>query len=124
MYFNQDIAARRVEYNSLSNIESTCLELSLRQCKWLLISIYKPPSSSEDAFIKRLFSCLTNVIKEFENIVLLGDFNMTAGNAKLEQSLNTFSLESLITSPTCFKSVTATILSKIYWEITRFHRRS
>ena len=44
MYVNQDIAARRVEYNSLSNIESICLELNLRKCKWLVMSIYKPPS--------------------------------------------------------------------------------
>ena len=124
MYFNQDIAATRVKYNSLSNIESICLELSLRKRKWLVINIYKPPSYSEDTFIKSLFSCLTNVTKEFENIVLLGDFNMTAGNTKLEQLLNTFSLESLITSPTCFKSVTPTILCKIYWEITRFHGKS
>ena len=114
LYFSQDIAARRVECNSLSNIESICLELSLRKRKWLVISIYKPPSYNEDAFIKRLFSCLTNVTKEFENIVLLGDFNMTARNTKLEQLLNTFSSESLITSPTCFKSATPTILCKIY----------
>ena len=40
--------------------------------------MYKPPSYSEDAFIKSLFSCFTNATKEFDNIVLLGDFNMTA----------------------------------------------
>ena len=56
MYVNQDIATRRVEYNSLSNIESVCLELNLRKRKWLVIGIYKPPSYSEDAFIKILFS--------------------------------------------------------------------
>ena len=78
MYFNQDIAVRRVEYNSLSNIESICLELNLRKRKWLVKGIYKSPSYSEDVFIKSLFFfCLTNATKEFENIVLLGDFNMT-----------------------------------------------
>ena len=86
MYVNQDIAARRVEYNSLSNIESICLELNLRKCKWLVMSIYKPPSYSEDAFMKSLFSYLTNAKKEeFENIVLLGNFNVTAENNKMEQ---------------------------------------
>ena len=103
MYASQDIAARRVEYNSLCNIESICLELNLRKRKWLIIGIYKPPSHTEETFIKSLFSCLTNAAKEFENIVLLGDFNMTAENTKMEQLLNTFSLESLITLPTCLK---------------------
>ena len=37
---------------------------------------------------------------EFENIVLLGDFNMTPENTKMEQLLNTLSLESQITSLT------------------------
>ena len=92
LYANQDIAARCVKYNSLSNTESICLELNLRKRKWLIIGIYKPPSYSEDAFMKSLFSCLINATKEFENIVLLGDFNMTAENTKMEQLLNTFSL--------------------------------
>ena len=114
MYVNQDIAARLVEYNSLSNIESICLELNLRKCKWLVMSIYKPPSYSEDAFMKSLFSYLTNAKKEeFENIVLLGNFNVTAENNKMEQLLNTFFLESLITSPTCFKSMTLACIDLI-----------
>ena len=72
-------------------IESICLELHLRKRKWLVIGIYKPPSYCEDTFIKIFF--LTNASKEFENIAFLGDFNMTAENTKMEQLLNTFSLE-------------------------------
>ena len=113
MYVNQDIAARPVEYNSLSNIESICLELNLRKRKRLVTGIHQPPSYSEDAFIKSQFSCLTNAANEFDNIVLLGDFNMTAENTKMEQLLNTFSLESLITSPNCFESVTPTCIDLI-----------
>ena len=97
MYVNQNIAARRVEYTSLSNIESICFELNLRRRKWLVIGIYKRPSYSEDAYVKSLSSCLTNAAKEFDNIVLLGNFNMTAENTKMDQLLNTFSLENLMT---------------------------
>ena len=53
MYVNQDIAGSRVEYNSLSNIESICLELNLRKRRWLVIGLYKPPSYSEDVFFKK-----------------------------------------------------------------------
>ena len=72
MYVNQGVAARRVEYNLLSNIESICLELNLRKRKWLVIGIYKPTSYSEGAFLKSLFPCLADAREEFENIVLLG----------------------------------------------------
>ena len=44
---------------------------------------------------------------------MLMDFNMTAENTKMEQLLNTFSLESLVTSPTCFKRVTPTCIDLI-----------
>ena len=107
------IAARRVEYNSLSNIESICFELNLRKRKWLVIGIYKPTSYSEDAFIKSLLSRITNTEKEFEFIVLLGDFSMIAENTRIEQLLNTFPLESLITSTICFKIVTPTCIDLI-----------
>ena len=40
MYVNQDIASGRVEYDSLDNIESICLELNLRKHRWLVIGIY------------------------------------------------------------------------------------
>ena len=72
MYVNRGVAARRVEYNLLSNIESICLELNLRKRKWLVIGIYKPTSYSEGAFLKSLFPCLADAREEFENIVLLG----------------------------------------------------
>ena len=84
MYVNQDVAARRIEYNSLSNNESICFELNLRKRKWLALSICKPPGYSEDASVKSLSSCITNATKEFENIVLPEDFIMTAENAKME----------------------------------------
>ena len=120
----QDIAARHVEYNSLRNIESICLELNLRKCKWLVIGIQKLLIYSKDAFIKSLFSCLTNAAKDFGNIVLVGDFNRTAENIKMEQLPNTFSLESLITSRTCFKSVTPTCIDLILISHKRYFMKS
>ena len=53
MYVNQDIASGRVEYDSLDNIESICLELNLRKHRWLVIGIYKPLSYSEDNRFKK-----------------------------------------------------------------------
>ena len=113
MYVNWDVATRHVEYNSLCNIESICLELNLGKCKYLVISIYKAPSYSKDALIKSLFSCLTNTTKQFDNIVLLWDSNMTAENTKKKPLLNTISLESLITTPTCITSVASTCIDLI-----------
>ena len=41
---------------------------------------------------------------EFENIMLVCDFNLTVENKYLEVFMNTFDLECLIKKPTCFQS--------------------
>ena len=55
--------------------------MNLRKRKWLVIGIYKPPQSCGKMFIERLFNDLhTN----YDNILLLGDFNMTTEDLKLQ----------------------------------------
>ena len=41
----------------------------------------------------------------YENYVLLGHFNMSTENPNLKNFVRNFDLESLIDSPTCYKSV-------------------
>ena len=124
MYINQDIASRRIEYSSLSNIENICVELNLRQRKWLVIGIYKPPNFSEEIFVNALLSCLMVASKSFDNIVLMGDFNMTVENNKLQLLLNSFSLDNLITTPTCFKGVTHTSIDLILTNQEQYFMKS
>ena len=45
--------------------------------KWLVIGIYKPPQSCGKMFIEKLSNQLKDLHTSFDNILLLGDFNMT-----------------------------------------------
>ena len=42
-------------------------------------------------------------LDSYENITLLGVFNMTPDDKDLQHFIDTFSLEHLINEPTCFK---------------------
>ena len=46
---------------------------------------------------------LSRYLDSFENITLLGDFNMTPEYKKLQHFTDAFSLEHLINETTCFK---------------------
>ena len=46
---------------------------------------------------------VSRYLDSYENITLLGDFNMTSKNKNLQHFTDTFSLEHLINEPTCFK---------------------
>ena len=50
---------------------------------------------------------------EYENVMLIGDFNLTVENKKLEVFVNTFDLECLIKKHTCFQSTSPSCIDLI-----------
>ena len=49
-------------------------------------------------------------MKLYENFLLIGDFNMTTENSKLQDLMDAFCFENLIKEPTCFKSTVPTTI--------------
>ena len=112
-YVNENIPCREIspEQND-SNFEKIFLEITLRNLKWLLICIYKPPGQKEKGFLKNLNSILNKYISKYGNI-LIGDFSSSVENKHLADSTTLFVLESLIKSPTCFQSSKPTCIDII-----------
>ena len=54
-------------------------------------------------FLERLSTQLNDRYASYDNILLLGDFNMTPEDLKLQVFCDTHDLENLIKEPTCFK---------------------
>ena len=54
-------------------------------------------------FIEKLSNQLNDLQTSYDNILLLGDFNMTPENLKLQVFCDTHDLENLIKEPTYFK---------------------
>ena len=61
---------------------------------------------------------------EYENVMLIGDFNLPAENKNLEVFMNTFDLESLIKKPTCFQSTSPSCIDLILTNKTKFFKNS
>ena len=86
-----------------TNFEILTLEIILDKMKILLMGLYKPPSFNEKDFLFHVNNAYTFLCTTYENIALIGDFNMLLENQKLNDfcQMN----KHLTLKPTCFKGL-------------------
>ena len=105
LYVNEDIPGKLItNFNFPKDIEILCFEFTIRNKKWLLIGIYKPPIKPNLTFIEQLSKSLDFYSATYENIIVIGDFNMTLDENIMKEFCSTFDFKSLIKEPTCFQS--------------------
>ena len=110
-YVNQDLNCKIVNtYNFPTDIEILPLELALTNRKWLILGLYKTPSLRSEIFISEVTKALTFYRQNYDNILLMGDFNMTPENHHLKDSTDSNYFENLMKEPTCFESTLPTII--------------
>ena len=59
-------------------------ELHQSKRKWLLLGIYKPPSQNNVEFLNRISLIIDYYLQTCENILAIGDFNLSIDNSQLE----------------------------------------
>ena len=84
--------------------------MKLSKTNWLVIVTYKPPSLSDIVFTSEISNILTFYRSTHDNILLMGDFNMTLSNPKLSELIADHERCSLISEPICFKSINRTCI--------------
>ena len=85
------------------NIQIKPFEINLRKEKCLFVSIYKPPSQSNQYFLDTLGDLLDFYSQDYDNKVILGDFNLEPSNPSIVSFMNSQNLFNLVKSNTCFK---------------------
>lgn len=95
------------------NKEIICLEIHQMKRKWLLIGIYNPHLREKNDFMRNITDILNRLHLQYENIILIGDFNITIEDNLLQELCTIFNLSSLIKKPTCFKSSTPSCIDLI-----------
>ena len=73
------------KYPKCQDLEILVLEFKLYKTNWLVIGIYKPPSLSDIVFTSEISNILTFYRSTHDNILLMGDFNMTPNYPKLSE---------------------------------------
>ena len=104
MYLKSSIPSRQLSYGSICNsIQAIPFEINLRQEKWLVISIYRPPSQDSGFFIHSLTEIIDHFATKYDNHLIMGDFNMEQNNRMFQDFLDSNNLTNLIKTNTCFK---------------------
>ena len=88
----------------LPNFEVIAIKFYQNNQKWLLLGLYKPPNQKTSDFIRNLSLILDLFLKNYDNVTLIGDFNLSSDDVSLESFLQAYNLTSLIKEATCFQS--------------------
>ena len=103
LYINENIPCRPLnDHATFPNLELIAIEIHQKK-RWLFIGMYKPPSQSDREFTNRLSSIIDYYSPKYENLILIGDFNVSKKN----------NLNNVINKPTCFQSNTPTYIDVI-----------
>ena len=87
------------------NIQVIPFDLNLRKEKWLFVSIYKPPSKSNNYFLNILNDLLDFYSGIYDNKVVFGDLNLEPTNPVMINFMDSQNFINLIKSNACFKGV-------------------
>ena len=92
-YINENIPCKLINDEIIpSDIEMITFEVLVKTRKWLCIGLYKSPSQNENYFLDILSKVLTI---QYENVILIGDFNLTINKKNLGEFMNKFNLDSV-----------------------------
>ena len=111
LYVNEQVSCKKlISYENPIASETIVLEFNQSKRKWLILGIYKTPNQKEAAFLQHL-SCLLDFYNTaYENIIIIGDFNMTIENHYFNDFMEMFALSYLISNPSCFQSINPTCI--------------
>ena len=77
VFFRRGIICKRISYLELSFSECICSELTISKSKWLCFSVYGPPDPGNlSIFFEEQSESLSKAILKYQNIIIMGDFNI------------------------------------------------
>ena len=97
LLFIRDYIPARLLSNS-NETESISAEIIFRKKKWLICAPYNPQKSSISSHLDHLGKVLDKFIENYDNILLLGDFNSEFSESCLNDFCNTYNLKNLVKS--------------------------
>ena len=102
-------------------IEIMSVEIILRNKKWVLFSLYKQPQVKNACIIKALELIFNKISHEGKNIMCFGDLNinMLKENNYLNNVFDLLGVKNMVKSPTCFKSITATLIDLLITNVPK-----
>ena len=105
-FIRDDLDSKEIKSHKLpKKVEGIFIKLTIRNTKWLIMGGYNPDKKNISNFLDHVSKELDRFLPQYENLLLLGDFNSEMSEQDMKDFCETYNLTNLITDPTCFKSV-------------------
>ena len=105
VYVKSDITMRQLKsFKFEIDMQYICFEIYLKGKKWVLFSIYRPPSQSQDHFFKSLGKAVDHYSEKYDNYLFFGDFNTVETDQQIRSFMDSYDLNNLVKEPTCFRA--------------------
>ena len=105
LYVREDIPSKTLKGIKVDeSFEGFFIELNLRSKKWLLGCSYNPHRDKITSHLRNISSALDKLSADYENIILLGDFNIQVEEKEMADFMNVYNLKTLIKQKTCYKN--------------------
>ena len=118
MYFRSDIPQRRrhdlekIIDGRESGLEILIIETTMNaKERWIYVMGYKPPNVTSSVFIDAFSLMCDLILKESNNVIVLGDYNCNfmSENA-LKDLCTSFDIHNIVNVPTCHKNSVGTLI--------------
>ena len=86
------------------SFEGFFIEINLKSKKWLLGCSYNPHRDKITSHFRNISTALGKLYTDYENVILLGDFNVEVEEKNLSNFMSVHNLKTLITQKTCLKN--------------------
>ena len=98
------IPSRKLSCEDICNsIQAIPFKINLRKEKWLVISIYLPPSQDSVFFLNSLTKIIDVFGGKFDNYLIMSGFNLELADTILANFLDSNNLTNLTKTKTFFK---------------------
>ena len=104
LYVREDIPSNLLKVESLPT-EGIYVELKLRSKNWLINFSYNPNRNTIGNHLEALSDFLDFHSSSYNNIIILGDFNVGVEEPHMKTFCENYSLQNLIKQPTCYKTL-------------------
>ena len=105
-FIRDDLDSKEIKSHKLPKTDDGIfVKLTIRNTKWLIMGGYNPDKKNISNFLNHVSKELDRFLPQYENLLLLGDFNSEMDEDDMKNFCETYNLTNLITDPTCFKSV-------------------
>ena len=124
LYVREDIPSNLLKVETLS-IEGFYVELKLRSENWLISCSYNPDRNAIGNHLEALSDFLDFHSSSYNNIFILGDFNVGVEESHMKTFCKNYSLQNLIKQPTCYKNISRpTCIDLILKNVPRSFQRT